>query len=218
LEGYEERSPGRESPLAIGYFARVAPEKGLHNLVDAYRTLRKRKDLPPTRLEVAGYLGREHRGYLARLERELDQDGLSGEYRYHGTLDRKGKIDFLKSLDIVSVPTDYEEPKGIFLLEAMACGVPAVQPRRGAFPELLTRTGGGRLVRAGDNAGLASGLADLVLDGAARRELGKKAARGVRRHYTVEQMAGNTAAVLERIANGDPLQVRETKQAGVGSN
>lgn len=224
LEGFserDERAEGAEAerrPVAIGYFARVAPEKGLHNLIEAYRLLRKRGDLPPTRLEVAGYLGRQHRSYLARLSDELAKDGLAGEYRYHGTLDRTGKIDFLRSIDVISIPTDYEEPKGLSLLEAMACGVPAVQPRRGAFPEVLEATGGGKLVRAGDNRELAEALAELVVDPRARQELGRKAALGVRRHYTVERMARNTVAVLERVAKREPLQEKETLHVGALSN
>jgi glycosyltransferase involved in cell wall biosynthesis len=218
LEGFAERVEREGGPVVIGYLARVSPEKGLHNLIDAYRRLRQRKSLPPTRLEVAGYLGREHRSYLALLEKELAKDGLSTEYRYHGTLDRKEKIDFLRGIDILSVPTDYEEPKGIFLLEAMAVGVPAVEPRRGAFPELLETTGGGRLVRAGDNRELAEALAALVLDPRARRELGKKGALGVRRHYTVEQMALKTSAVLERVVKGEPLRENEPQHVGVLSN
>jgi glycosyltransferase involved in cell wall biosynthesis len=218
LEGFAERVEREGRPVAIGYFARVAPEKGLHNLVDAYRLLRKRDDLPPTRLEVAGYLGREHRSYLARLENELAKDGLASEYRYHGTLDRKGKIDFLRSIDVFSVPTDYIESKGISLLEAMAAGVPAVQPRHGTFTEVLEATGGGMLVRAGDNRELAKALASLVLDPRARQEIGRKAAEGVRRHFTVERMARETAAVLARLAKREPLREKETLQAGVLSN
>jgi glycosyltransferase involved in cell wall biosynthesis len=216
LEGYESTGPaGAESPVTIGYFARVAPEKGLHNLVEAYRLLRQRRDLPPTRLEVAGYLGREHRGYLASLEKLLAKDGLSAEFRYHGTLDRKGKIDFLRSLDVASVPTDYEEPKGLFLLEAMASGVPVVQPRRGAFTELLELTGGGRLVPAGDNRRLAEALAELVLDPEARRELGRRAAEGVRRHLSVAEMARRTLRVLEGVVTKESEVERETINAGV---
>ena len=218
LEGFSERFERDGGPVAIGYFARVAPEKGLHNLVAAYRLLRKRKNLPPTRLEVAGYLGREHRSYLARLSNELSKDGLSGEYRYHGTLDRKGKIEFLRSIDVFSVPTDYVESKGISLLEAMACGVPAVQPRHGTFTEVLGATGGGKLVRPGDNRELAEALADLVVDSRARRELGRRAAEGVRRLFTVERMARETAAVLARLAKREPLGEKETLQAGVLSN
>jgi glycosyltransferase involved in cell wall biosynthesis len=218
LDGFEERVRKEGGPVVIGYFARVAPEKGLHNLVAAYRILRKRKDLPPTRLEVAGYLGREHRAYLARLENELRADGLDGEYRYHGELDRASKIEFLRSLDIVSIPTDYVESKGLSLLEAMAAGVPAVQPRHGTFTEVLEMTGGGKLVRPGDNRDLAEALSTLVADPRARRDLGRKAFQGVRRHFGADRMARETASVLEKLVKGEPLQDKENQTAGVLSH
>jgi glycosyltransferase involved in cell wall biosynthesis len=206
LEGYE-RAPDTEAadePVRIGYFARIAPEKGLHNLCEAYRLMRERMGsrLPATRLEVAGYLGREHRGYLAKLSKELTKSGLGGEFRYHGVLDREQKIGFLRSLALASVPTDYVEPKGIFLLEAMACGVPVVQPRKGAFPEMLERTGGGRLVEVGSTEALADALAELVRDRDSRRELGLRAFEGVRKHHSVELMAERALAVFREMATG----------------
>ncbi|HXV64200.1 MAG TPA: glycosyltransferase [Vicinamibacteria bacterium] len=213
LQGYEPVTSSGE-PLSIGYIARIAPEKGLHNLCEAYRLLRSRNDLPETRLRVAGYLGRQHRGYLARLTEEMDRAGLSREFQYHGVLGREEKIAFLRSLAIVSVPTDYEEPKGLFVLEAMACGVPVVQPDRGAFPELVSRTGGGRLVRAGDPIDLAESLADLLLNDEIRRELGRRAAAGVRRHYSVEQMANASVEIFERVIRGEALREREVAEAG----
>jgi glycosyltransferase involved in cell wall biosynthesis len=124
----------------------------------------------------------------------------------------------LRSIDVFSVPTDYIESKGISLLEAMAAGVPAVQPRHGTFTEVLEATGGGMLVRAGDNRELAKALASLVLDPRARQEIGRKAAEGVRRYFTVERMARETAAVLARLAKREPLREKETLQAGVLSN
>ena len=202
FDGYAPSMPpstSTDTPLKIGYFARIAPEKGLHNLVEAYRLLRERDDVPPTRLEVAGYLGREHRGYLAKLSAEIARYGLADEFHYHGVLDRREKIEFLQSLSLVSVPTDYEEPKGIFVLEAMAAGVPVVQPRRGAFPELLGRTGGGKLVEAGNSGELAEALASLVRDAGERRELGRRAAEGVRLHYPVEMMARRSIAAFEKL-------------------
>jgi glycosyltransferase involved in cell wall biosynthesis len=207
FDGYESK-PASEGPIKIGYFARVAPEKGLHNLVEAYQLLREREELPPTRLEVAGYLGREHKGYMAKLTKEIERAGLAGEFHYHGVLDRRAKIAFLQSLAIVSVPTDYEEPKGMFLLEAMAAGVPVVQPRRGAFAELLEKTGGGLLVDAGDNEKLADALAALVVDDDERRELGRRAFEGVRRHYGVETMARESIAAFEKVVGSKVVASR----------
>lgn len=207
--------------LRIGYFARVAPEKGLHNLCEAYRLLKERfaSTLPPTRLDVAGYLGREHRGYLAKLEAEMGRAGLGAEFRYHGALDRQGKIDFLRSLSLVSVPTDYEEPKGMFLLEAMACGVPVVQPRRGAFPELIERTGGGRLVEAGSAEALAAALAGLLGSEAERQELARRAPEGVRRSYSVERMAERSLEVFrELVKEGTAAPERAVQEEGALAN
>ncbi len=52
----DRRSRRRRDPFTIGFFARIAPEKGLHNLAEAYRILRTDKGLPPSRLVAAGYL------------------------------------------------------------------------------------------------------------------------------------------------------------------
>jgi glycosyltransferase involved in cell wall biosynthesis len=183
------RDPAR--PFTIGYFARITPEKGLHTLAEAYRVLRQELGLPPARLEAAGYLAPQERKYLADLESRLSVWGLRGEFRYHGEVDRAGKIRFLQSLDVMSVPASYAEPKGLSILEAMACGVPLVQPRIGAYPEMLEKTGGGLLV---DEGGLAVGIFELWKQSELRARLGQAGAEGVRRHYSVDQEA---ARVLE---------------------
>ena len=62
----------------------------------------------------------------------------------------------------MSVPATYDEPKGVSLLEAMACGVPLVQPRRGAFTEIVENTGGGLLVEPDDPQSLADGILKIA--------------------------------------------------------
>src|SRR4030095_10216289 len=130
LDGYEKKEPSSDGTLKIGYFARIAPEKGLHVLADAYQRMRKSGSLTNARMEVAGYLAPEYQRYLHDIESGFKNSGLGEEFTYSGVLDRQQKISFLQSLDVLSVPATYNEPKGIFLLEAMACGVPVVQPRR----------------------------------------------------------------------------------------
>ena len=135
----------RRDPFTIGYFARVAPEKGFHNLAEAYRLLRRTKGLPPSRLLVGGYLAPEHKPYLEQIADELQAAGLGDEFVYRGAVERAKKVQFFHDIDVLSVPSGYHEPKGLYLLEAMACGVPVVQPNHGAFPEMIARTGGGLL-------------------------------------------------------------------------
>jgi glycosyltransferase involved in cell wall biosynthesis len=203
LQGYEMREPRQQgSPFTVGYFARVAPEKGLRLLAQAYVKMRESLGAGEARLEVAGYLGEEHRGYLEGAERCLGEAGLASEFNYRGALDRAGKVEFLRGLDVLSVPATYDEPKGIFLLEAMACGVPVVQPRRGAFTEIVEQTGGGLLVEPDDAGALAAGLRRVKEDAALAAELSANAYANVRRHYSVAQMADRALEVYEELLSG----------------
>jgi len=204
LAGHDPSRPPHEGPFTIGFFARVAPEKGLHLLIEAYILLRREMGLTEARLEVAGYLAPEHQGYLAEVEARMKSAGLDAEFRYHGTLDREIKIAFLRSLDVLSVPSPYAEPKGLYLLEAMANGVPWVQPRHGAFPEMLDKTGGGLLFEPQDVRSLAEQILVLARDPERAVELGRRGALGVRRHYSAAQMAERTMEVFNSITQARP--------------
>jgi glycosyltransferase involved in cell wall biosynthesis len=135
--------------------------------------------------------------YLDGIKRKLAEAGLSDEFIYHGAVDRDGKLAFLQSLDVLSVPAPYNEPKGVFLLEAMAEGIPVVQPRRGAFTEIVERTGGGLLVPPDDVPALAAGIRRLFDDRALADALADRAYAGVREHYSIE---GSTDRLLEAYA------------------
>ncbi len=197
LQGYERREQKDSGPFTVGYFARIAPEKGLHLLADAYRRLRKEGRLPEARLEAAGYIAPEHANYLKDIEREMTRAGLGEEFNYRGVVDREQKISFLQSLDVLSVPATYDEPKGMFLLEAMACGIPSVQPDRGAFSEILSKTSSGLLVQPDDAVSLADGLSKIYLDTELRETLGQSGYQKVREHYSVDRMADRAMEVYE---------------------
>jgi glycosyltransferase involved in cell wall biosynthesis len=199
-------APRNGEPFTVGYFARICPEKGLHQLVDAFRLLHKRH--PHTRLRAAGYLGARDRGYFEKV-REQARD-LGPAFEHAGSPPtHDDKVAFLKTLDVLSVPTVYREPKGIYVLEALANGVPVVQPRHGAFPEILEATGGGLLVEPGDPEDLARALEELLKDPDGRAQLGRGGRAAVHAHYDDATMARRTLAVLrgapESAATGTPV-------------
>jgi glycosyltransferase involved in cell wall biosynthesis len=199
LDGYTARPRQRSDVFTIGYFARIAPEKGLNALAEGYRQLRSRPGIGRSRLVAAGYLAPEHEEYLDKVRRDLRSWGLEDEFEYRGEVDRVGKLAFFQNIDVLSVPATYQEPKGIFLFEAMASGVPVVQPRRGAFPEIIENTGGGIIVEPDNPDALADGLLKLWRDPAHASALGAAGAEGVKRHYTVGRMADAAEKVYEEI-------------------
>lgn len=190
---FSETRPDR--PPTVGYLARLAPEKGLHQLVDAFLVL-KQQHVPAAKLKIAGWLGPQHREYAAEQLGRIEAAGYSGDCECLGEVDRQGKLAFLQNIDLLSVPTVYREPKGLYVLEALAAGVPVVQPDHGAFPELLASTGGGLLAPPGDAAGLAAQWAKLLGDETLRIQLARAGREAVMQRHTSQAMAEATLRII----------------------
>jgi glycosyltransferase involved in cell wall biosynthesis len=190
------RVPRSALAPTIGYLARLSPEKGLHVLADAFIKLRQRPGMESARLRIAGWLGEKNRAYAEGVFDRLRAAGLGDGFEYVGEVDRRGKLDFLASLDVLAVPTTYREPKGLFVLEALAAGVPVVQPDHGAFPEMLASTAGGLLHRPEDPDHLAERLHELLSDANRRQLLATTGQRNVHSARNAETMAARTVQVL----------------------
>jgi glycosyltransferase involved in cell wall biosynthesis len=185
------------------------PPKGLETLVEAYVALRARDRIADLKLRVAGSQTEADRPFVARLRARLAAEGLAGDVAFLPNVDRAGKIAFLQSLSVLSVPATYGESFGLYVIEALAAGVPVVQPRHAAFPELLEATGGGLLCEPDDPQALAAAVEELLLDPERARTLGERGRQAVREHFSAERMAENAGRVFEQAArkSGDALRV-----------
>jgi glycosyltransferase involved in cell wall biosynthesis len=194
-----------ERPQRIGYLARIAPEKGLHHLIDAYLDLARRPGCETVGLDIAGWLGDQHRGYFAEQMARLGDAGLANRVRHLGSPDLKGKIAMLRGIDVMSVPTEHEEPKGLSVLEAMAAGVPVVLPAKGAFPEIIEQSGGGLLVPPNDAKALADALQGLLQDAELRDELARAGRKWVIEERSTEKQAASIVQLIAEKLRPEPL-------------
>ena len=199
LDGYEAAQWPRDHAFTIGYFARVAREKGLHILCEAYRILRQEMGLPPSRLLAAGYLGPESHAYLKEVRDQMLEVNLLDEFDYQGELSRPDKLRFFTQLHVFSTPAVYHEPKGLSVLEAMVSGVPVVLPSHGAFPEIIRATGGGLLCAPNDPYDLARQIMSIYSDPVLATQLSQAGAAGAREHYSAARSAERTIEVLEKL-------------------
>ncbi len=183
----------------IGYFARIAPEKGLLNLVRAVNLLHESG--LEVELYAGGYLSRTQQSYMNQVEKE---SLLPAErFRYIGSPgSQKEKLEFMRSLDLFSVPALYAEPKGLYLLEAMSQAVPVAQPAHGSYPELIESTGGGLLFDPGNIEELARVLRHLVESPQARQEMGIQAQTAVKNKHTSSRAARRLIEICNEFNQG----------------
>lgn len=185
----------KSTPPTIGYFARLAPEKGLRELVEAALILQQRG--VDFRVLAGGYLNAMQPEYWASVQ-QLARP-LGDRFHYVGSPETLAeKVALFRQFDVFSVPSPYREPKGLPILEAWANGVPVVQPAHGHFPELIAETGGGITVTPGDPAALADGLQRMITDESFRRQCAEAGWKGVREQHDLPVLAAVTKTILEQ--------------------
>ena len=117
--------PGPEAPLV--FLGRIEKIKGPHLAIEIAR----RSGLP---LVIAGNVPPEHRGFFeAEIAPHIDGLGV----KYIGSVDDQQKSELLGKARAFLMPILWEEPFGIVMAEAMACGTPVIGFARGAVPEVV---------------------------------------------------------------------------------
>jgi glycosyltransferase involved in cell wall biosynthesis len=189
--GSETKPPG--AAPTIGYLARFVPGKGIGVLVDAFISLKKRNTIPCLRLRCAGSMTAGDARYAETLRTKLDAAGCGGDVEFLPNVSREEKVRFLQSLDVFSVPAIASEAFGLYVIEALAAGVPVVQPRTWAFPEIVSERCGvlydpGKTEQSAV-AGLADAIEAALRDPARLRALGATARTEAEQKYSLRAMA-----------------------------
>ncbi|MBN2011507.1 glycosyltransferase family 4 protein [candidate division KSB1 bacterium] len=198
LDGFHQASLDLNPPI-IGYLSRICATHGLDILVEAFIQLRKNKKLRHTQLHITGGQLGEDKAFIRSLKKKLQTCNCQNEVHVYSEFDRPRRLEFLQSLSVLSVPMHEPEALGLFQLEAMAAGVPVVQPRIGGFTELIEATGGGILYEPNNPATLAVVLEDLLLDQQRLKALGNKGHTAVVNSFSHLHMAEKVAAVYEKV-------------------
>jgi glycosyltransferase involved in cell wall biosynthesis len=194
--------PATPDPPVLGYLARMYPGKGLETLVEAYLLLRKRDRIKDLKLRVAGSQTASDVAFVRRLQARIAEKGLTADTEFLPNVDRDQKIAFLQSLSVLSVPAVYGESFGLYVVEGLAAGVPFVQPRHAAFPEIHDLTGGGALYEPGSPEALAEQVEALLARPEEARLLGERGRQAVQERFSVERMGEEVLRILDAVTAG----------------
>jgi glycosyltransferase involved in cell wall biosynthesis len=114
-----------DAPLV--FLGRIEPIKGTHLAIEVARK-------SGSRLVIAGNIPAEYRNYFeTEIAPHLDGDRIT----YIGPVDDVQKNELLGSAKAFLMPILWEEPFGIVMAEALACGTPVIGLRRGSVPEVV---------------------------------------------------------------------------------
>ncbi len=184
----------------IGYLARLCYGKGLQTLVEAFVRLAPR--LPEARLALAGTTTVADAPFIAAQKETLARAGLTERVTWQENLSFGEKVQHLQRLSVLSVPATYGEAFGLYVIEALACGVPVVEPDHAGLTEVVNATGGGVLCAPDDAAALADALEALLRDEPRRLALAEHGRAKVLEDFTADRMARDFAAVAAQVLNG----------------
>ena len=212
LDGYEsdeDIAAGKRVPEVptIGYLSRMCSDKGLDTLVEAFLILKKDEKLKNIKLRIAGGSSGDDQAFINRIRQQLSSFGLIDDVEFVPDFGRDaklarqtyGRLAFLQALSVLSVPEKRPVAYGLYVLEALAAGVPVVEPAIGVFLELLEMTGGGVLCEPNSAEALAAAMKPLLLNPSYARQLGKQGREAVFEKFNVEQTAEETVRIYKVI-------------------
>ena len=182
--------------VAIGIVGRIAPEKGHDVLLDAISHL---GNSYPLRLVIVGSGPDE-----PALREKIDRMGLSEKVIWTGFRDDVNNV--IAAMDVVTVPSTWNEPCSAVIQQAMALGKPVIGTLTGGSPEMILDGETGLLVPPSDPAALAEAVSQLAGDAFLRKRLGAAGRERVESHFSLQIMTNKIEALYQReyeIARGE---------------
>ena len=199
LDGYL-KSPLPFDPPVIGYLCRMSEYFGLGILVDAFIKLKKDSRFQDLRLHLTGGYSGEDKSFLKAQMKKIAQNGFVRDVQIFKDFEKDSRVQFLKSLTLLSVPVPSGEAFGAYQVESLAAGVPVVQPNVGCYPEFIEATNGGVLYEPNTGEHLAETIASLLMNPDKVRKLGMVGQTVVMEQFSMDAMARNIARIYNDVA------------------
>ena len=156
---------------------------------------------PRAQLVFTGRITPDNRAFADGLIARARAAGLGGRIRFLGEIPWADVVRHYQALDLFAAPARWEG-FGLTPLEAMACGVPVVAARVGAYETLIRDGETGTLVARGDVEALAAALDRWLSDDAGRAAAGVAARGHVVAHHAIESEARAIVQVYRRLLDG----------------
>ena len=158
---YSIKTPNLDVPT-IGYLSRLNKENGFEILVDAFIRLKENPKFSNAKLKVTGGKTGDDDKFISRQVDKLKRKGIQNDIEFIEDFRTESLGSFFEGLTLLSVPVLDGEAFGLYQIESLASGIPLVQPKLGAFPEIIEATEGGVIYQPNTPETLAQKLAEVL--------------------------------------------------------
>jgi glycosyltransferase involved in cell wall biosynthesis len=192
------------NPPVIGFLERLSRGQGLGLLMDAFIALKRMPQFQNLRLRATGGCTPADQRFRGEIQAKLRSEGMDGAVEFIEDFQLAQRGEFLRSLSVLSVPVPGGEAFGLQLLEAMAQGVPVVQPAEGSYPEIVHATGGGVLYDPKTPGGLTQALQSLLEHPDEARRLGHQGRAAILEKFNMDRVVRDMTAVYAAALDKQP--------------
>lgn len=187
-DAYTFSKPAAE-PQAIGFVSRMCEENGFEILIDSFILLKKNPAFKNLKLKATGGQTGDDTKFIHKQIDKLKQNNIAADFEIQSDFTPSELNIFFKSITVLSVPVLKGEAFGLYQLEALASGVPLVQPDLGAFPEIIQTTGGGVTYTPNSASALADKLTDVLLNPVMLESMSLKGRKGVEENFDLDKLS-----------------------------
>jgi glycosyltransferase involved in cell wall biosynthesis len=202
---YAPKKIEQKEPV-IGFLSRTCDENGLEILVDAFILLKQNPEYDAVSLKITGGNTADDLLFIKEQKRKIEKAGLEKKVFWVDEFEGEERHLFFDSVSILSVPVLNGEAFGLYQLEAMASGIPMVQPSLGAFPEVIDITGGGLTYTPNDAETLSKALGSIILDTEKLQKLSAAGLTGVEAHFDIHIQAQKMVKIYDQVLQRKQLE------------
>ena len=193
--------PPENKPRRIGYISRLNHENGCDIVIDAFIKLSGDIDFDDVELWLTGGYTGDDLQFLKEQKRKIKHAGLDHRITIFDEYEGEARMKFFDGVSLITVPVRNGEAFGIYLLEAMACGIPVVQPNLGAFPEILNISSGGTIYDSSNIVNLVIEWKDLLQNSNRLKVMSANAQSAVIKHFSIAAKAHELISVYKKVSD-----------------
>ena len=188
-------------PQVIGYISRMYEEHGFGLLIDAFIKLKKIQEFKDVQLKLSGGYTGDDKKFINQQIKKLKRAKILGDVEFIDEYQPEHRYSFFNKLTLLSVPVLKGEAFGVYQLESLACGVPLVQPKLGAFPEIIEQTNGGVIYSPNTAEELANSWANTLKDHDKINKMSKDGYDAVLEKYNIDKVSESILSIYKSLTD-----------------